>query len=217
MSQAASDHEFDSLKWIKPYPDFCSYDPPSSLTLELVREGALAGKELPIVLPESRTWTNVRMLFLSPYWKRVWTLQEMALARSFVFLTRGTGWISWTLISKVADRMNRLKKFLQQRYLPRPPWVSYHAWTYLTDERAVGWLTLFLTKHARELGATVENDGTEGTGKEDMPAFVAWTGVMVSGSKLKASDPRDQIYGLLGIYELGLVPDYSGATSLGQL
>ena len=217
MSQAASDREFDSLQWMKPYPDFCSYDPPPSLTFESVREATLAGKELPIVLPESRTWTNVQMLFLSPYWERIWTLQEMALARSFVFLTQGTGCISWTLISKVADRMNRLKEFLQQRYLPRPPWVSYHAWTYLTHERAVGWLALFLSKHARGIGVNADIDDTEDTEEEDMPPITAWNGAMVSGPKLKASDPLDQIYGLLGVYELGLVPDYSGATSIGRL
>jgi len=221
MSQSSTDDEFDSLEWMKPYPEFCGYDLPTTVTIQSVREATLAGREIRIVLPESITWENVQRLLYSPYWERVWTLQEMVLANSFVFLTQGAGWISLRLLSNVAVRMADLKRFLQGRSVPRPQWISYHSWDYLTDEETLGWPVVYLCRPPWKMGrmgsGSCSSEWEDVDTQEERPSVTAWVGALFSCTRLKASDPRDQIYGLLGVYDLGIVPDYSGATSLTQL
>jgi hypothetical protein len=122
-----------------------------------------------------------------PYWKRAWVLQELVLGKHILFIC-GTATFSWEHLLCIARWSNSLQG------LPVPPSIGYEAWTFLTlDLRTYMGVSEQISSYKRARQA----------GQGSTFEFVC------SSVPRLATDPRDKLYSLLGIRDLGIQPDYS--------
>jgi hypothetical protein len=193
--------DFSELKWMKRHPTLFEGNPAGS-----------SGRYL--LYP---TWKSIHGLFDSPYWSRVWIFQEIVLANELLFVTAGS-LIEWRKLEVVGYHMQRLQRRLQQVASTRPEWVSEASWMCLTT-KTVAWDRVLLPEWVRSSTWFKHLDDQQPPAAEDAVAWKwdCWRCILACSVRLKATDPRDYVYGLLGVSGIDIAPDYSGAKSLGDV
>jgi hypothetical protein len=175
------------------------------------RLGKRLGKEPTIPLESMRSFVN------RPYWSRVWIVQELSLARDVQFAC-GNKRISYDRLRHALYFFARYIRFTLKDFTDRNsmdeislnPEKSQRLATLASapiDSAAIRMLTTRSRYHRQ-----IENQGHE------LIRILEFCHVIgISESGLKATDPRDNIYGLLGLTRdaeaLGVRPDYSASTS----
>ncbi|KAK5652305.1 hypothetical protein OQA88_10653 [Cercophora sp. LCS_1] len=193
--------DFGKLEWMKRHPTLCDRNP--------------SGSSDPYLLHP--TWKSIQGLFSSPYWSRVWIFQEIVLANELLFVTTGSS-IEWRKLELVGYHMERLQSQLHRTASTRPGWVSEASWVCLTT-KSVAWNCTFLAGWVRSSAWFKHLDDQQPPAAEDAVAWrwARWQSMLASSVRFKATDPRDYVYGLLGVSGVDIVPDYSGAKSLGDV
>ncbi|KAF5974971.1 heterokaryon incompatibility protein [Fusarium coicis] len=136
---------------------------------------------------QNRAWDAITQIFKRPYWSRVWIYQELVLA-SNLHLHCGEKSISWQDLCLAAFGTD-----LMLRRADQPPLCfSPSLWSKLTSRPMH---QVVLVRHDRQQMA-----------KGTIPSLynrleLQW--------RLEASNPRDLIYGLLGVSQASVVVDYS--------
>ncbi|KAJ4207067.1 hypothetical protein NW759_014065 [Fusarium solani] len=137
-------------------------------------------------------WDAYRSLVRSPYWARTWTLQEMVLPAHVLFMC-GSSLVKWRSIMAVQQLLSAL---LSMACNPSHPTAEAHRDLY----RAMGPFHNTLDDSIREINemrwkmaSTSDNPNLN-----LVPRLV----------EHRATDPRDKVYGLLGIMETRLEADY---------
>lgn len=167
-------------------------------------------RKCPVLLAEDSTAEDSRSgnFFISPqganlawdilvtfcqvveYFDRVWIMQELMLAK-FIFLVSDNCFIDWRDVITPIGSLFLLRNKMQERPIPRPGFIPTRVWSYLHNLHG---LEPFFTYWAYR-----ENLGS-GSIKQQSHHIRAL--------QLSASDPRDNVYGVLGITDLPIEVDY---------
>jgi hypothetical protein len=144
----------------------------------------------------NKAWTGMWNFFLLPYWYRMWVYQELALAKNLL-LMYGFESLQFEDLETVCEWSMRIQEQGPRRLyqLSRPQTMSDAAWSGVTGPY-IHWFIIH----------------TVSVGKQKDPNPGPRWGLLFLCRDLRATDPKDQIYGLLGILEEGLeakiIPDY---------
>ncbi|CAN9470933.1 unnamed protein product [Alternaria alternata] len=146
---------------------------------------------------DDRAWWAVRQFLRRPWFGRLWTIQEAVLSRN-LFVKCGKAEVCWD---------------------------DFAAWCYdLRETHILSWLTadVVLKEKYGEVtnawtlppqGATVVNsiqaDRLHGLTLVQKEALLT---ILESTRYAQATEPKDKIYGVLGIADSTVVPDYKGST-----
>ena len=144
------------------------------------------------------------LLFLRrPYWRRVWVVQELVLPLS-VRLLCGGDFMDMPEPDAFNDSVNKLSKLPSQR----PQSVPLNVWLRLNEcFSGLRLLAGLRFQHSqRESQADRIWDGPSG--------FIRARRLLEFH---KTSDPRDHVYGLLGMIDLDIVPDYGHSTTIADV
>ncbi|KAM0281197.1 hypothetical protein ACHAQH_003627 [Verticillium albo-atrum] len=136
---------------------------------------------------------NIRLLFVAEWWRRVWTLQEIALAQK-VIVHFGKHRIDWETLEILSEITSCLETHAQSQDLQVPPEASKH----LEDCR----VAFLQADNIRTLRTRVQKRLGNG-----IPLSL----MMETSAQRTATDPRDRVFGLLGVVDRKerMVPDYS--------
>jgi tetratricopeptide (TPR) repeat protein len=133
-------------------------------------------------------WEPIQTFFRLPYWSRIWIFQEFVLGKHILFMHGSTGLeyedlrraASWLFFTDISIRNGEIEK---PKFLGQDIWISlqflFHTLPILTIR----------------------------TCKEQMLKDNPWS-IFHLSSSLRATDPRDHFYGLLGLQDFNIVPDY---------
>lgn len=149
---------------------------------------------------EHEKWLAISYFFKLEYWERVWILQEITTARSALLFCKSRS-ISWgNLLVHVLSWFISLST----ASVPAPSTMSPGLWNSLTASSGVPHLGL--RTHVFE---SLEHHSTE-------RVKGAWK-ILSLGFDLRATQPKDYIYGLLSVTGIDLKVDYSKETSLAKV
>lgn len=147
-------------------------------------------------VPGSRNahWSAFKALGQSPYWTRTWTFQEMALPTDILYMC-GSSLIKWQSIMAVQQLLTALISLVTTSRLPA------HRALYSALDR-------FLTVSGPSI-YTIDNTRHELVSGVQPPNLT----LVPLLAHHQATDPRDKVYGLLGVIETRLEADYTKDTS----
>lgn len=138
-----------------------------------------------------------------PYWKRVWIFQEAALARNLL-LTCGSRGMEGSKVQYLSNRLLRFEKLVQINNTPKPEFLAFSVWLVVTEHNPSTWVLFFnRAEEIRDLALRTQN----------RQETWQWS-ILTFGQSLCATDPRDHIYGLLGLAKLDVDLAYDQPVSV---
>ncbi|KAI2474617.1 Heterokaryon incompatibility protein [Pyrenophora tritici-repentis] len=159
-------------------------------------------KRLDFPPAEDRAWWAIRQFLRRPWFGRLWTIQEAVLSRN-LFIKCGQAVISW---------------------------VDFHAWCgCLVETGLLRWLKGNVGLDAEygriqpgilpspQGAAVVLSISAERLNIMNFTHQESLLNILVATRYANATEPKDKIYGVLGIASLDIVPDYSEKTSARQV
>ena len=165
---------------------------------------------------QNARWEAISFLNRLPYWRRVWTFQEQALAPSLIFFCPSTSVHGFEIFEACLTFSN-----LRLRPLERPGFVSDDIWFYIApfNQRDVNQVAYIKSvAQLRQLMLTSNLDVDRG--RENSVLEVKRLLYMLE-FPFNATDPKDHIYGVLGLLSprlaSRLVVDYSSSTTLSDV
>lgn len=145
----------------------------------------------------NKSWLAVRQIVRRSYWKRVWTLQEIVLPEN-VWICCGPAGCS---LQSALELSNMIANFPADQ---QPQNMDLRLWQKLKEfsQNAIGFQYLDRISRMRsQLRHT-----------NSVRSFEASWKAFLNTRDLEATDPRDSIYGLLGVLDLGVQPKYWKST-----
>jgi hypothetical protein len=191
------------ILWMKKYPHLCEKDSTETTV-------------------ENKAWEALHNFSQNSYWKRVWIFQELVLGQNIVLahgskslkysdLIAACSWIQ-TIRAQVLTGMEDKPDFIDNMIWLSLAYNLYSSSRYDQIETAK-----FIVKGKfEEFEASIVERNHLGTNPSTMssleflksspsgarPHFIRLSSLFL------ASDPRDHIYGLLGLTKLTIIPDY---------
>ncbi|UPL00399.1 hypothetical protein LCI18_011333 [Fusarium solani-melongenae] len=162
-------------------------------------------KDEPGSLHQGNPWLSIFCLGSEEYWKRIWIFQEVVLARRLLLLSSGDKILEWEDVPLVSSGMNRLASEVHKTRQSKPNHISEKAWRFIIE--LCPWRRFGLVRIGRLQVQTPSLEHAEYTG---------WIITNIA-SRLKATDPRDYIYGLLGVTKIPILPDHTPGKPLSEL
>jgi hypothetical protein len=133
-------------------------------------------------------WNAIRNFFGLPYWQRVWIFQELVLGKRILFVHGSTS-LTYEELDQASSWFNSTRKWILSGSLERQSFLGHWIWFTLSyDQVNIG--PILRVKLYKIRGSTDP-----------------WN-IFYFLSNLWATDPRDHIYGLLGLQDFAIVPDY---------
>jgi hypothetical protein len=190
ITQCEDEQTFSELTWMKKYPELCEDgDENSNQDIKVSFEAILD-------------------LLNNSYWQRVWIFQEVVLATRLFLVGTGDSSLNWTFLRLVWLALDSLTERTNNTLRRKPNFISTDVWRYLTTPRSewerIGRISWVRNSRQYETRAGLEK-------KRD-----SWL-ISTYGGEFEASDPKDHIYGLLGITEFDITPDYSTHKSVSDV
>ncbi|CAM1509004.1 Fc.00g027430.m01.CDS01 [Cosmosporella sp. VM-42] len=180
------------LGWLRQHPSLCE-------------QGVAAeGKDI-----DNDAWWAVAQLLKAPYWRRVWIFQEIILSNRQLFVSTGDITLSWDDIKLSYEILSSLRESINDNAARKPEFLSMSVWEAITTP-LMSWADIRSVCTTRDLLRNSHNL----TPPEQIDR--GWA-ISTFASGLKASDSKDYIYGLLGVNQLPLIPDYTERTSIADL
>jgi hypothetical protein len=185
---------------------------------EEIQAGERAGGSIPVGSFPPDAVKAVYDLMRRPYWYRVWILQEVSLSLDDPLIGCGCWRLPWdTFRSGILHIYAYLKaQELQIRQGEPIDAIGLDHWRTLS-------YTIFRLDQVRRdaaEGGAVPNPWRDGRSLPKSPGKSNFLELLRIGALLDATDPRDHIYGLLGLancktqVDIGISPDYTKSTSL---
>lgn len=138
------------------------------------------------------------------YWQRAWVFQEVVLGEH-VILACGDKAMEWQVLATVAEKAHWLREKLKTYTREELGFLPHMAWGTLATNVGPSWVNVLTLEKTRKFQA---NHTRSGNMRQN------WDLAFGGGIMLQATDPKDHIYALLGLTNLGILPDYSKETSL---
>ncbi|KAF5667263.1 Heterokaryon incompatibility protein [Fusarium heterosporum] len=152
-----------------------------------------------------RIWKSIDYLGTLSYWTRVWILQENVLATTLFYVTPRVV-IEYMSLMSVFLILRRLSERLIANGVHKPDFIPSHVWLVLCPPELTGSVGL---RHIQQLGDAkllYLRKATEHSAKTLRQIDIR---LSQFGSLLQATDPRDHVFGLLGLISLPIKPDYT--------
>lgn len=155
------------------------------------------------LFPPGDSWTALERLSNLPFWYRVWILQELALAKSLHYMcpsariSHGKGILAVTCV------METLKLVRKD---------TAHELTGLIHSRVYVLLTkLNLVHHRMHLRQSFHREMARGRplGEATGGGTLSMLLLTLFSGNIRATNPRDFVYGVLGLTDLGIAPNYA--------
>lgn len=168
------------------------------------------GKDTP---PRQETWDALSFLNGLPYWRRVWTFQEQALAPALMLLCP-SAFVDGFEIFKTCLTLSALR----QRPLTKPEFVLEETWFYIAPFRQRDVNQVGSVQKVAQLCNLARSPQPSAEDNRKLDRLEAEKLMTMMSFPFKATDPKDHIYGVLGL--LGpklagkLTVDYSPKTSI---
>jgi len=183
--------EFFKLEWMRGYPNLCEH------------HATVKG------LIKNVLWAAFSDLLLASYWRRVWIFQEVALAHRLLMMGPDHCTLDWMELELVCLRLENFRSSLKDISLGtiKPDFVSHIVWHALTNSLDLSdFSRIFRARFFRDsLGNGRENANSRTVDRLDSEGWV----ISAYAGDLLATDPKDHIYGLLGLTGIRITPDYS--------
>ncbi|KAF4341528.1 heterokaryon incompatibility 6 OR allele [Fusarium beomiforme] len=149
-------------------------------------------------------WNSLDYLALLPYWRRVWILQENVLA-STLFYIAPRAFVEYSSLMSVCRMLEMLSFKLTEKQATKPGFVPSHIWMKFCPPKGTEFIQV--RKILRfDIAKALYLDQLQGSQEEQQDTAVKF---FMLGGTLEATDPKDHIYGLLGLSSLPLSPDYT--------
>ncbi|KAI1211521.1 heterokaryon incompatibility protein-domain-containing protein [Annulohypoxylon truncatum] len=156
--------------------------------------------------PMNHRWEAVQYLAQLNYWRRTWILQEVVLGKRTI-IASGKRATEWSLIRDVVRTASMLSGKITNNGIDWPTWICPEVWKAIKNV-PVSWAAiLFFSIVSRDQTGQPNIELT----KSD------WLRAVVAGRILQATNPKDHVYGLMGIFPIRLVPDYSNSTPVSTI
>ncbi|ROW11893.1 hypothetical protein VPNG_05002 [Cytospora leucostoma] len=147
----------------------------------------------------NRNWKAVRHFSGLQYWQRVWIFQEVVLAQEALLICKS----SCISLTETVDRVLRWFDLLELCDLETPGFISSGLWQSLISGSGLSGLKL--TGHIDAWRRRRMQIHT-----------LSWRLFYTAGS-LSATNPKDHVYGLLGVTGIDIRADYSEQTSVAKV
>ena len=162
--------------------------------------------EADVGLPEdqfdaNKSWKLLREFLYMQYWRRAWVFQEVVLAKELLFFSE-TQTLNPEALFATLSWFKAMKELAKNEDARRPHWLIPSIWNFVTYDNLLGWKAVLRMEWARSA---------------DRKTRFFKLLLACSGNDLRATDPRDLIYGTMGLTKMDLEPDYSPASSLAEL
>ena len=186
------------LSWIEAYPELYGCDETDEH----------------FGLYDNRFWKNLNGLRNHQHWQRVWIMQESVLA-STLFLICLTAGIDFVIVNTVAKWRIEIFHAVQIGALKKPHFLQAGAFSRLGSD---GDLTSTVGLNRDIVFDPPSEDHErmplpdENAPREIKGGRRSWV-ISMQGWHYGATDPRDHIYGLAGISNIGILPDYTKSIS----
>ncbi|OTA93911.1 hypothetical protein M434DRAFT_30417 [Hypoxylon sp. CO27-5] len=153
--------------------------------------------------PLNHRWEAIQQFAKLAYFRRTWILQEVVLGKK-VIIACGDRAMEWPQVQSVVERAITLSDEIGRVGIDWPTFICPNIWKAIKSVR-VHWAPILFFFYA----------GTHRTrSRESDPTTIDWQLAAVAGRILQATNPKDHVYGLMGIFPTPLVPDYSENTSV---
>ena len=133
-------------------------------------------------------WEPIQTFLRLPYWRRIWIFQELVLGKHILFMHGSTG-LNYEDLRRVASWIIFTEISIRRGEIEKPDFLSQDIWFSLQFQFHIAPIQVIRVYKEQRL--------------KDKP----WSIFHVSSS-LRATDPRDHVYGLLGLGDFNIVPDY---------
>ena len=136
----------------------------------------------------AESWEAIENFLQLPYWHRVWIFQELVLGKYLLFIHGYTA-LNYEDLAEAGNWFQCTGFLIRGGTIEKPSFLSLYIWLLLTfDFRTAAISRIKVVKQQR-----LKNNPWE---------------LFYSSSGLRATDPRDHVYGLLGLQDFNIVPDY---------
>ena len=153
-------------------------------------------------IKDAAVWDEIGTFLRDPYWSRIWILQEVALAGRLVLATRDTTF-AWITVSRISTLLLSRTQH-KWKSLSRTPRIPESSLMPLMVEGYMPWIAI--------VGPTGVQESLASAASAVMgPPHGGWHLALRLATGYAATDPRDHIYGLLGVTGIEIKPDYSSA------
>jgi hypothetical protein len=149
-------------------------------------------------------WSSLDDLALLPYWRRVWILQENVLASTLFYIAPRVC-IEYSSLMNVCHMFEILSIKLNEKQATKPNFVPSHIWMKFCPPKGTGFIQLRNILRFDIAKTMYRGRRTESQEEQQRTAVQ----LSLLGGTLEATDPKDHIYGLLGLSSLPLSPDYT--------
>ncbi|KAJ5064346.1 heterokaryon incompatibility protein-domain-containing protein [Bipolaris maydis] len=149
-----------------------------------------------------QVWWDVRQLLRRPWFSRLWTIQEAVLSRN-LFVKCGHASVCW-------DDLAAWCYCLEETGILR--WLVSNA--DLDLQRPLREHTKFLPPQGAVVVESIQADRLQSMGLIQKEYLL---NILVSTRYAQATEPKDKVYGVLGIADSNIVPDYSPSLSVREV
>jgi hypothetical protein len=155
------------------------------------------------------TWDGMNKVSAAPYWSRVWILQAISLARDLSLFTSGTV-IDLRVLLNAEKCLTALTAALVK---PGFIWPTFVASSVRSFTRGQLWDWTEITRaNAGRKPLSVSNNVEDAI----LHDYSGWV-LSFYARGLRATDPKDHIYGLRALSDVPIPVDYSLETPVGQM
>ncbi|KAI1371274.1 heterokaryon incompatibility protein-domain-containing protein [Hypoxylon crocopeplum] len=167
-----------------------------SYSIETVEAGfewlmSTLGPVMPEPQTESAKWMPIRELYRNIYWRRVWIIQEIVLARS--------PWVHWFIVATILPQAIRQSRSPgSSRFGPKA--IERESWFLLSDAH---YLPLRMLSVIGMMQGTVQSESFNSK-RDQLFGFICLAAMNAS-----ATNPRDFVYAMLGMAPNDIEPDYN--------
>jgi hypothetical protein len=141
------------------------------------------------------SWNAIRALHSLKYWSRVWIFQEVVLGKN-VILTYGSKQLDFVDLQIALTWLRRFENLFRSTGLVKPRFFHSGLWRRFSG----GSFTMVNFLRIVEAKDIIQLSTSNNAEKRAM--------ICRNARLLEASDPRDQIYGLVGLTNVKIIPDY---------
>jgi len=156
-------------------------------------------------------WNGTIQLLEEDYWKRLWIYQELVLPKD-VYLFTTSRHLHLEKLLCLDQQLRTLRTAILKTKTAKPSFLHDSIWLNFFHANSPDlWAPLKWVSEGRRKLHRLGN-GPQAVTSID-PISGQWDLAFEVARKLESKDPKDLIYGLLGVLNLDIVPDYTPATS----
>jgi hypothetical protein len=152
-----------------------------------------------------KLWNSLSFLGNLPYWKRIWILQENVLASTLFYISPNSMIEQSTLMNVCLMISQLLGHELAIRNTQKPESVPDHIWFKFRPPESTEFTGI---RNITRFGAASALHISQSTAATVNDRLTASLQISEIGGTLLATDPRDHIYGLLGLCSLPIRVNY---------